>query len=326
MEAPRFRHDVHLVAIATAPGLPSCTGRSRSRTRRRRRSCERRSLERRARYGSMRRRRKADQRLRVRRRLQTLPGADTLEADAGVADQDGRACTAAALLQARGTRCSIRRSGRGGQAAPCRTRFRLYAERGENSGSEDKVDSCRLAPGHRAPNTKKSRGVHRCVVFVRSIFGLVQFHAPTSAGSDLRSGAKLRVRGRGRVGGEGRWHPSSASDQRHDHINQLDRSASRRVYRKGRGDQRNCSLMHGPAAACEPVLRRVTRTELAARSPCLPERYEGSAYNQPNRHPGRFQGPHLLSGPRYGSRENMEIRDEKGDQSRESIASISTAR
>src|SRR5260370_8487878 len=64
--------------------------------------------------------------------------------------------------------------------------------------------------------------------------------------------------------------------------------------------------------AWEPLQRRVTRTELDGKITVLTERFEGKRYNQPNDITVDSKGRIYFSDPRYGSREGMEIRDEKG--------------
>jgi gluconolactonase len=64
--------------------------------------------------------------------------------------------------------------------------------------------------------------------------------------------------------------------------------------------------------ACEPRLRRVTRTEADGTITVLTDRYQGQRYNQPNDLTVDSRGRVYFSDPRYGSREGMEIRDEEG--------------
>lgn len=128
-------------------------------------------------------------------------------------------------------------------------------------------------------------------------------------------GAKLKVEvGKG-AGGEGpAWHPelgvlTSGGD---GHIHQLDPDGKSRIWRKDAGTNGLLFDARGRLLACEPKLRRVTRTEPDGTITVLTDRYEGKRYNQPNDITVDSSGRIYFSDPRYGSREGMEILDEKG--------------
>src|SRR5260370_29422539 len=127
-------------------------------------------------------------------------------------------------------------------------------------------------------------------------------------------GATLKVEAEGGVGGEGpAWHPKlGLLTSGNDHINQLDRAGKSRIHRRDAGTNGLLFDAMGRLLACEPVLRRVTRTELDGKITVLTERFEGKRYNQPNDITVDSKGRIYFSDPRYGSREGMEIRDEKG--------------
>src|SRR5438270_6700050 len=90
--------------------------------------------------------------------------------------------------------------------------------------------------------------------------------APRAAAQEpiFAPGAKLKVEAEGGVGGEGpAWHPKlGLFTSGNNHVNQLDRSGKSTVYRKGAGTNGLLFDAMGRLLACEPVLRRVTRTEL----------------------------------------------------------------
>lgn len=128
------------------------------------------------------------------------------------------------------------------------------------------------------------------------------------------TGAKLKVEAAAGSGGEGpAWHPEhGVLTSGGGHIFQLDLKGNSRIWRKGAGTNGLLFDAKGRLLACEPVLRRVTRTELDGSITVLTERYEGKRYNQPNDLTVDSKGRIFFSDPRYGSRKDMEIRDEKG--------------
>src|SRR6516165_12034642 len=140
--------------------------------------------------------------------------------------------------------------------------------------------------------------------------------APRAAAQEpiFAPGAKLKVEAEGGVGGEGpAWHPKlGLLTSGNGHINQLDRKGKSAVYRKGAGTNGLLFDAKGPLLACEPILRRVTRTDLDGTITVLTDRYEGKRYNQPNDITVDSKGRIYFSDPRYGDRTGMEIRDEKG--------------
>src|SRR5947199_4970297 len=73
----------------------------------------------------------------------------------------------------------------------------------------------------------------------------------------------LKVEAGGGVGGEGpAWHPRlGVLTSGNGHINQLDRDGRSHVYRKDAGTNGLLFDGQGRLLACEPRLRRVTRTE-----------------------------------------------------------------
>jgi gluconolactonase len=126
--------------------------------------------------------------------------------------------------------------------------------------------------------------------------------------------AKLKVMAGDGAGGEGpAWHPRlGLLTSGNGHIYQLDREDKSRIYRKGAGANGLLFDSKGRLLACEPEQRRITRTELDGKITVLTERYQGKRYNQPNDITVDTQGRIYFSDPQYGSREGMEIRDEKG--------------
>src|SRR5262245_4550228 len=126
--------------------------------------------------------------------------------------------------------------------------------------------------------------------------------------------ARLEIEAGGGAGGEGpAWDPKlGVLTSGNGHVYRLDRDGKSRVYRKDAGTNGLLFDAKGRLLACEPRLRRVTRTEPDGTVTVLTDRYEGKRYNEPNDLTVDSQGRVYFSDPRYGSREGMEIRDEQG--------------
>jgi gluconolactonase len=124
----------------------------------------------------------------------------------------------------------------------------------------------------------------------------------------------LKVESASGSGGEGpAWHPKlGVLTSGAGHIWQLDRAGKSRIFRKDAGTNGLLFDPKGRLLACEPVLRRVTRTELDGKTTVLTDRYEGKRYNQPNDITMDSKGRIWFSDPRYGDRKGMEMRDDKG--------------
>lgn len=136
----------------------------------------------------------------------------------------------------------------------------------------------------------------------------------SDTGDIFESGAKLKVEAEGGAGGEGpAWDPKlGVLSSGNGHIYQLDRKGKSRIYRKDAGTNGLLFDAKGRLLACEPVFRRVTRSELDGKVTVLTDRYEGKRYNQPNDITVDSKGRIYFSDPRYGDRNGMEIRDDKG--------------
>jgi gluconolactonase len=128
------------------------------------------------------------------------------------------------------------------------------------------------------------------------------------------SGAVLKVEMGGGKGGEGpAWHPKlGVLSSGNEHIYQLDREGRSRIFRKDAGTNGLLFDARGRLLACEPTLRRVTRTEDDGRITVLAQRYQGHRFNQPNDLTVDSHGRIYFSDPQYGSRKGMEMVDEKG--------------
>src|SRR6266513_1886502 len=124
------------------------------------------------------------------------------------------------------------------------------------------------------------------------------------AGDDpiFAPGAKLKTDAANGSGGEGpAWDPKlGVLTSGNGHIYQLDRQGKSQIYRKGAGTNGLLFDAKGRLLACEPVLRRVTRTELDGTITVLSDRYQGKRYNQPNDITVDSKGRIYFSDPRYG--------------------------
>jgi len=136
-----------------------------------------------------------------------------------------------------------------------------------------------------------------------------------SAGESLfESDAKLKVEAAGGAGGEGpAWDPAlGVLSSGNGHIFRLDRKGNSRIYRKDAGTNGLLFDPTGRLLDCEPVQRRVTRTERDGTITVLTDRYQGKRYNQPNDLTMDSHGRIYFSDPRYGDRDGMEILDDQG--------------
>src|SRR5262245_5529729 len=86
------------------------------------------------------------------------------------------------------------------------------------------------------------------------------------------------------------------------------------VFREDSGGANGLLLdQQGRLVVCESARRRVTRTEPDGSITVLADNYFGSRFNSPNDLTIDSHGRIYFSDPRYGPRENMEMRDEKGN-------------
>lgn len=126
--------------------------------------------------------------------------------------------------------------------------------------------------------------------------------------------SKLEIVAARGQGGEGpAWHPKlGILSSGNGHINRVDRTGKPSIWRKDAGTNGLLFDAKGRLLACEPVQRRVTRTELDGTITVLTDRYDGKRYNQPNDLTIDSKGRIYFTDPRYGPRNDMQIRDEKG--------------
>jgi gluconolactonase len=128
--------------------------------------------------------------------------------------------------------------------------------------------------------------------------------------------AKLKVEAEGEGGGEGpAWHPKfgvfTSGGNGHMHLLGLDGKQS--IFKKNAGTNGLLFDSKGNLVSCDSSARRVSRTDLATgKSVVLTDNYDGKRYNNPNDITIDSKGRIYFTDPRYGKREDMEIRDDKG--------------
>jgi gluconolactonase len=129
-------------------------------------------------------------------------------------------------------------------------------------------------------------------------------------------GAKLKIEAEGEGGGEGpAWHPqkgvfTSGGD---GHLYLLGLDGKQKIFRKNAGTNGLLFDSKGHLVSCDSAARRVSRTDPdTGKVTILTEKYAGKRYNNPNDLTIDSQGRIYFSDPRYGSREGMEILDDKG--------------
>jgi gluconolactonase len=140
--------------------------------------------------------------------------------------------------------------------------------------------------------------------------------APAFAADDkpIFEGKLVELAGKGSAGEGPAWDPklgilTSGAD---DNIHRFSRDGVSSIYRKDGGTNGLLFDREGRLVACEPKLRRVTRTETDGTVKVLTDSFEGKKYNTPNDVTIDSKGRIYFSDPRYGPRDGMEQKDEKG--------------
>ena len=98
-----------------------------------------------------------------------------------------------------------------------------------------------------------------------------------------------------------------------DRITRRDRRGQTQVFREPSGGANGLLFDHqGRLIACEAGRRRVTRTEPNGSITVLADLYEGKRFNSPNDLAIDSHGRIYFTDPRYGKRDDMELKDENG--------------
>src|SRR5262249_46019006 len=98
-----------------------------------------------------------------------------------------------------------------------------------------------------------------------------------------------------------------------DNINRLACDGKSSVYRAKAGTNGLLFDRDGSLLCCEPGQRRVTRLARDGTLTVLTDKFEGKRYNTPNDVTVDSKGRVYFSDPRYGPRDDMQIRDAKGN-------------
>jgi gluconolactonase len=154
----------------------------------------------------------------------------------------------------------------------------------------------------------------RCLPLVALGALLLASSAVADGGAIFEPGSKPKVESAGGSGGEGpAWDPKlGLLTSGNGHVYQLDREGKSRIYRKDAGTNGMLFDRAGRLLACEPKLRRITRTEPDGTIAVLTDRYEGHRYNEPNDLTVDSCGRIYFSDPRYGPGAGREMLDDKG--------------
>jgi gluconolactonase len=116
--------------------------------------------------------------------------------------------------------------------------------------------------------------------------------------------------------GEGpAWHPPSRSLYfvGSNRISRREEDGRIQVFREPSGGANGLLFDHqGRLVVCEAGNRRITRTEPDGAITILADGYQGKRFNSPNDLAMDSKGRIYFSDPRYGQRDDMELRDETG--------------
>jgi gluconolactonase len=133
-------------------------------------------------------------------------------------------------------------------------------------------------------------------------------------GLQLAPGSKPKNEGSIGAGEGPAWHPSGGlyfTGQ--NHIGRRDPSGSVHVFRESAGGANGLLFDRQlRLVVCESRNRRITRTEANGDVTVLADVYEGHHFNSPNDLTIDSKGRIYFSDPRYGRRDDMEMRDAEG--------------
>ncbi len=151
---------------------------------------------------------------------------------------------------------------------------------------------------------------------MRSLLFLTFLASPAFAAEPIfEPNTKLKIEAEGDSGGEGpAWHPKlGIFTSGRGHINRLTPDGKSEIFRKDAGTNGLLWDREGRLLACEPVKRRVTRTDADGKVTVLTDSYGGKKYNQPNDIAVDSKNRIYFSDPRYGPRDDMQQLDAQGN-------------
>ncbi len=133
--------------------------------------------------------------------------------------------------------------------------------------------------------------------------------------SPFPEGSKAKDHGLIGAGEGPAWKEGSLYFTDGKHINRMDASGKVNVFRDEALSHSSNGLLfdqEGRLIACESGAKRVTRTEKDGSITVLADRFEGKKFNSPNDLAIDSKGRVYFTDPRYGPRDDMEIRDDAG--------------
>lgn len=142
---------------------------------------------------------------------------------------------------------------------------------------------------------------------------LMLFSSAEKKEAIFKPGARLKIESAAGSGGEGpAWHPRlGVLTSGNGHIMLLDLKGKSSIYRKDAATNGLLFDKDGRLLACEPVRRRVTRTERDGKIAVLADRFGGMPFNQQNDLTIDSKGRIYFSDPRYGDTAGRDQLDEK---------------
>jgi len=148
------------------------------------------------------------------------------------------------------------------------------------------------------------------------LLGVVYASALTAADSLIPPGAKPTNLGRVGAGESPLWHPKGGYllFSGGGNIGRWNLDGTSGVFRQSAGTNGILFDLQGRLIACESRNRRITRTESDGSITVLADNYGGKKFNSPNDLTIDSKGRIYFTDPRYGSRDTVEMLDEKGRQ------------
>jgi gluconolactonase len=134
------------------------------------------------------------------------------------------------------------------------------------------------------------------------------------ADSPLPPGAKPKNEGAVGAGEGPAWDGKGNLYFTHDNrITRRDSAGETHVFREPSNEANGLMFdFEGRLVICESATRRITRIERDGGTTVLADRYQSMKFNSPNDLTIDSKGRIYFSDPRYGNRDDMEMRDERG--------------
>ena len=141
--------------------------------------------------------------------------------------------------------------------------------------------------------------------------GAAQAQQSWQASGVFEKGAKVKHLATQGAGEGPAYHPSLGLLTSGGHVWQY-RAGKHTIYKENLGTNGLMFDWEGRLVCCQPSKRRVIRFEHDGSLTVLTDRYEGKPYNQPNDLTIDRKGRIYFTDPKYGPRENLDLRDAKG--------------